>query len=62
MFVGYGRGAGPEAAQQQVLVPRTSVVRKDQVGIITAVDEAATATSPSESGGTPVLADVTPPG
>jgi diguanylate cyclase (GGDEF)-like protein/PAS domain S-box-containing protein len=43
IFLGYGAGAKPEAAEQQALVPRTSVLRKDQVGVITAVDGAATA-------------------
>lgn len=43
VFLGYGAGAPPEAAEEQWLAPRTSVVHKDQVGVITAVDEAATA-------------------
>src|SRR5215470_7341595 len=43
IFLGYGADAEPEAAEEQVLVPRTSVLRKDQVAVITAVDEAATA-------------------
>jgi diguanylate cyclase (GGDEF)-like protein/PAS domain S-box-containing protein len=43
LFLGYGADATPEGAEPQVLVPRTSVLRKDQVGIIISVDDAATA-------------------
>jgi diguanylate cyclase (GGDEF)-like protein/PAS domain S-box-containing protein len=43
IFVGYGADGEPGAAEQRVLTPRTTVVRKDEVGVIVAVDEAATA-------------------
>jgi diguanylate cyclase (GGDEF)-like protein/PAS domain S-box-containing protein len=43
IFLGYGADRDPEAAEQQALTPRTTVVRKDQVGVIVSVDEAATA-------------------
>jgi diguanylate cyclase (GGDEF)-like protein/PAS domain S-box-containing protein len=43
LFLGYGADATPEAAEPRVLVPRTSVLRKDQLGIIIGVDDAATA-------------------
>jgi diguanylate cyclase (GGDEF)-like protein/PAS domain S-box-containing protein len=43
VFVGYGADGEPEASEPPDLVPRTSVIRKDRVGVILAVDEAATA-------------------
>ena len=43
VFLGYGADTPPESAEQKVLVPRTSVIRKDQLGVILSVDEAFTA-------------------
>jgi diguanylate cyclase (GGDEF)-like protein/PAS domain S-box-containing protein len=43
VFVGYGSDSRPAAAEQQVLAPRTSVLRKDEIGVIMSVDDAATA-------------------
>jgi diguanylate cyclase (GGDEF)-like protein/PAS domain S-box-containing protein len=43
LFIGYGADIQPDAAERPVLAPRTMVLRKDQVGIILSVDEAATA-------------------
>jgi diguanylate cyclase (GGDEF)-like protein/PAS domain S-box-containing protein len=43
IFVGYRADMEPPAAEEQVLTPRTTVLRKDEVGVIVAVDEAATA-------------------
>lgn len=43
IFLGYGADSEPSAAEQQVLTPRTTVMRKDQVGVIVSVDEASSA-------------------
>lgn len=43
VFLGYRPNTPPAAAERQVLIPRASVVRKDQMGIILSVDDAATA-------------------
>ena len=43
VFEGYQADAPPAAAEPRVLTPRTTVFRKDQVGIILSVDDAATA-------------------
>jgi diguanylate cyclase (GGDEF)-like protein/PAS domain S-box-containing protein len=43
VFLGYRATTPPAAAERQVLIPRASVVRKDEMGIILSVDDAATA-------------------
>ncbi len=43
VFLGFGTDEAPMAAPRPDLVPRMTVLRKDQVGVITRVDEAATA-------------------
>ena len=43
IFLGYGAQTAPDAPEEKVLVPRTTVLRKSQMGMILAVDEAATA-------------------
>jgi diguanylate cyclase (GGDEF)-like protein/PAS domain S-box-containing protein len=43
VLLGYGPDSPPEAAERPVPIPRTTVIRKDQMGVILAVDEAATA-------------------
>ena len=44
VLLGYGADTWPEASEKQtVLIPRTSVMRKDQTAVVTSVDDAATA-------------------
>jgi diguanylate cyclase (GGDEF)-like protein/PAS domain S-box-containing protein len=43
LFHGYRGDAMPRAAERKMLAPRTSVLRKDQMGMILSVDDAATA-------------------